>query len=87
MQIKIDNLEHQLQEIRSKITIDTFEQWLRSKATKALILQLMVDEEDLKENWSHGTFNEEESLRAQGQSQYIIGLINIIPDLGPTRDA
>ena len=87
MQVKIENLENQLQEIRSKITIDTFEQWLRSKATKALILQLMVDKEELQGDWSAGSYNEEESLRAQGQAQYIEGLISLLPEIGPTRDA
>jgi hypothetical protein len=83
MQDKIENLENQLAELRSKITRDTFDQWLRSKSTKALILQLAIDAQDLKDNWSNGSYDEDEQLRAQGQTQYIGGLIELIREIGP----
>jgi len=83
MQNKLDSLESQLQETRSKISRDAFGQWLRSKSTKALLLQLAIDSEDLKDNWSRGSFSEDESIKAQGQTQYIDGLQELIHEIGP----
>jgi hypothetical protein len=84
MQNKLDSLESQLQETRSKISRDAFDQWLRSKSTKCLLLQLAIDSEDLKDNWSKGSFSEEESIKAQGQTQYIDGISELIYEIGPS---
>jgi len=76
---KIDKLESQLAETRSKISRIAFEQWLSSSSTKALKQQLELDLEELKDNWSSSRYENDDEAKARGQAEYIEGLLDVIP--------
>lgn len=83
MQTKIESLENKLSELQEKISKDAFATWCGSYSTKALKVQLEIDEEELKDNWANFGYNDkEQELRAQGQAQYIKGLKDMLKDIG-----
>ena len=79
---KLEILEAQLEELRASISPDVWIQWRSSGPTKALMLQLDIDLEDLKDNWAKGRFNDREGVEAQGQAAYIDGLDAVFYNLG-----
>ena len=81
MQDKLNKLESNQQEQLSRVTPDDFSNWLGASATKALLLQLEIDLEDLKENWVYSKYNKDEEKQARGQANYIVGLMNTIKTL------
>ena len=78
---KIERLESQLAEVQAKISKTAFEHWLHSASTKALMLQMEIDSENILDNWKNSRYIGEEEPKARGQADYIDGLIAIFPDL------
>lgn len=72
-------LESRLAEARAKISPIAFEQWLSSSSTKALKLQLELDLEELKDNWISSRYSDNDGVKAQGQAEYIEGILAVIP--------
>jgi hypothetical protein len=83
MQTKIEKLESKLKEVQSRISKEAFIQWSASATTKALLLRLQIDSEDLKDCWAARHFEDDgEETRAQGQVAYIDELPLVIKELG-----
>lgn len=82
MQTKLETKETALEELRSSISPDSWAQWLNCGPTKALLMQLDIDSEDLKDNWAKGRFSEVEQVKAQAQAEYIDGLPHVVRALG-----
>lgn len=68
-------LESKIKEHLEKVNKDTYIQWLVHPCTKALLLQLELDQEEIKENWAHNRYTENDNeAQAKGQVAYILGL-------------
>ena len=76
---KIEKLESLLAETQAKISKTAFEHWLSSNSTKALKLQMEIDQENMVDNWISGRYIGEEEPKARGAAEYIDGLFNVIP--------
>lgn len=79
MLTKIERLESQLAEVQAKISPTAFEQWLSSNSTKALKLQMEIDQENITDNWKSGRYIGEEEPKARGTAEYIDGLFAVLP--------
>ena len=86
MQTKIEQLRSKLKEAQSRISKDAFSQWTSSATTKALLIRLEIDLEDLKECWADGLFDDKKLVAAQGQAAYLSDLPYIIKALGAFED-
>ena len=86
MQEKLNKLESQQREAQAKISRIAFEQWLSSNTTKALKLQLLIDYEDIQDNWVHSRYIGDEEPKARGQAEYIEGLLVILNELRGNND-
>ena len=67
-------LEQKQNHLLETVSPSDFINWLSMAPTKALFLQLQLDQEELRELWSSGRFTEDEQLKAQGQSFYLLDL-------------
>lgn len=76
---KIEALEAQLAEVQSRISKTAFEHWLSSTSTKALKLQMEIDQENITDNWKSGRYIGEEEPKARGTAEYIDGLFAVLP--------
>ena len=84
---RMEKIESKIQEKVTGQTHESFQQWLSHPFTKALLLQLELDGEELRNSWSLGQFSAEEQVRAQGQAFYILGLTSEIHSLWGDDDA
>ena len=78
---RIEKLESKLTEARARISPDAFLQWKSSATTKALFIQLQIDEYNAYDIWASGvSVGNEEFVR--GQVSYIRDLPEVIRELG-----
>ena len=83
MQEQIEKLESLQAELRERTNVEDYIVWKGSTPTKILVTQLLIDLEDIKENWIQGQFQEEgKEAAARAQASYIVGLLNGINDEG-----
>lgn len=66
---------------------DDFTNWKAHPLTKALLLKLEADSEEVRDLWSRGHFPDDTQLKAQGQAMYIMNLIEDIKAFNVERDA
>ena len=78
----LEKKESKLKELQARISKSAFQQWLSSNSTKALLMQIEIDREELTEHWAAGRYNDVENQRAIGQSDYMLGLPFVIKELG-----
>jgi len=78
---KIELLELKQKALLESISKEDFANWQSFAPTRALFIQFEIDQEELRENWSLGVYTENEQLRAQGQSFYILDLENKIREM------
>ena len=82
---KIELLESKLTEAQARISPDAFIQWKGSATTKALFLQIEIDELNACDIWASGAAQgNEEFLR--GQADYVRRLPDIIRSLGDKNE-
>lgn len=72
---RTEQLENKLVELVEQGSREDFVQWLHSTFTQALFVRLDLDQEELRDYWSLGHYTNDEQVKAQGQAEYIVGLI------------
>lgn len=75
MQDRMRRLESKIAELLEKVNKDTYIQWLSHPCTKAVLIQLELDQEEIKDNWANNRYTEgDNEAQAKGQVAYILGL-------------
>lgn len=67
-----------MQDLVARVSVEEHQQWLSAPCTKALLLLLGRDQVDLVMGWQLGNYDEKDGHKAQGQSFYILGLVEDI---------
>lgn len=84
MSKKLNKLESQQSEILGKVSKEDYIAWKSSAFTKALILQLQIDAQEVKDNWMSGRYGPEQVELARGAGIYADTLEHeTIPSLNP----
>ena len=81
MEERMKKLEKQLAEILERVNKAEFIQWLASPCTKAILIQLQLDSEQLMYGWANGRFGKRDGLKSEGQAAYALGLAEEIKSL------
>ncbi len=68
---RLQKLESLQAEELSRVPADEVQQWISMPMTKALLLQIEIDREQLKELWEQGNYPDERTdAHCRGQSEY-----------------
>lgn len=78
---QIEKLESKQRSLLEKVSKDDHINWLSTPSTKAMFIQFDIDQQQLREMWSMGQYNETEGWKAQGQAQYIMDLEQKIKEM------